>query len=256
MNELYYLQAIDFEVSPGLCALSKVHAGICPISDPQRWDFVDISQPMTDESIIEACDVAYHELGFRGWVLWHFYNDPILSLPRLEKLIPRLKERVPEARTGLFTAGEPMPKDLSRLLVFDKIWLRNYRGNDTSEIQKVHPLVLVDSAPVLDARMTTPPKLNNQKRCRRMWDEMIFDYYGNSHICTGDWQGHVKIGNLADTPFRTIVDQYMEIRDAIAQEPMAPGAPAFCQNCNLSMRDGNCIIDFPIFREITSYRGF
>lgn len=254
-DELRYLQALDFEISLG-CPFAGLHDGICPVSDPRRWDHLDTSQPLNDVQILNACHIAYHRLGFRGWVLWHYFNDPLDGLDRLKHLIPQIKALVPEARFGLFTNGARLPKDLSRLLIFDQIWLRNYLGRDFSAVQAAHPAVLIDPAPVLDARMSTPPRLNNQRRCRRMWDEMVFDYYGHGHICTGDWRGEVTIGNLYTVPFETIVANYLAVRAAISQQPMAPNAPAFCQNCALTMRDGNCIIDPAIFAEVTQHRGF
>jgi hypothetical protein len=254
MNELKYLQAIDFEINLG-CPLAGLHSGICPITDPDRWKKLDRTHVMANADIIASVDEAYNQLGFRGWILWHYFNDPILGLDRLEQLVPQLRKVVPQARLGFFTSGEKADLDLARLKIFDKVWWRNYLSRGTSAVRASHPNLIVDPAPVLDARMTTPPRLNNRKRCRRMWDELAFDFYGHAHICTGDWRGEVRLGNIQDGLF-PIVQKYLTIRDTISQQPMALDAPAFCQNCALSMRDGDCIIDEPLFKEITIYRGF
>jgi hypothetical protein len=254
-DELKYIQAIDFEISLG-CPLVGLHMNICPVSDQNRWNGLPRANPLSDDLILLCCVTAYHELGFRGWVLWHYFNEPLLALNRIERLIPRLKQLVPEARTALFTNGERLPQDLNRLLVFDKISLKNYTGRDVSRLVALHPNIAVDPKPELDARMQDVPRLNADRRCRRMWDELIIDFYGNGHICTGDWRGAVPIGNVWSESFADIVTNYMSIRARISQEPMAEDAPGFCRHCTHSMREGDCIIDADLFAEISEHRGF
>jgi len=253
-RSLAMLQAIAFEISVG-CPLSKLHSGICPISDKHRWDKLDTSRPMSDELIIDSCETAYHQLGFRGWITWHNFNEPMLEFDRIENLILQLRERISTFRTEVSTNGEVLPDDLKRMKCFDRIRLKNYTGRDQSALLASHPNVEHDATPFLDERMASPV-IQNQHRCRRMYDELPIDFYGNGHICAGDWQGNVPIGNIWDDGIEDVAERFLAVRDQIGQEPVAPDAPEYCRNCGLSMRYGDCIIDQEIFEEITQKRGY
>ena len=257
---LRYLQSLSFEVNP-FCPLAKFHAGICPISDPHRYDHVkDFSKNISLATVTDCAKEAYATLGFRGWVQFHYYNDPGLMIDELAVLIPAMRASIPGLRVGLFTSGIMFAKeDLPKLRLFDGVWLRNYLGRRKwAEELKDYPMVKIDEQPVLDKRMTTPPADEPTKtRCRRMWDELCFDYHGYGHICTGDWRRAVDIGDLwTGRGFVEVCERFNAVRDLICQEPMPPDAPAFCRFCQMSMREGDCIIDPAIFEEVKVKRGF
>jgi hypothetical protein len=252
--DLSLLQAIAFEISVG-CPLATLHAGVCPISDPHRWDNLDTSRPITDDIIIRSCVSAYDDMGFRGWITWHYFNEPLLAFDRIEHLIRTLRSLIPTFRTEVSTSGEVLPNDLSRLRCFDRIRLKNYRGHNHSKLDAIHPRVEYDDHPYLDNRMSIPPSLSSS-RCRRLFDEMPIDHYGNGHICSGDWRGVVKIGNIWDIGITGVATNYIAIRDIISQEPMPATAPEHCRMCAVPDRTGDCIIDEIIFREVTQYRGY
>jgi len=263
MNDLLrFLQSLSFEINIG-CPLAKLHEGICPIGDRGRYDHVRApSRRITIEDVRDCAKAAYGELGFRGWIQWHYYNDPGLMLREIAAAIPGLREAVPGIRIGLYTSGVMFgrePADLEPLRLFDGVWLRDYTGHRDWVKELVDfPNVRVDTAPVLDKRMSTPPADEPMPtRCRRCWDELCIDHFGYGHVCTGDWRRRVDIGNLWDgRGFVEICERFNTVRDLICQEPMPPEAPEFCRRCRLSMREGDCIIDQEIFEQVKVKRGF
>jgi len=255
---LRYLQALDFEINR-TCPLAKLHAGLCPISDPHRYDHVKDKSRAINMDIVQLCaQAAYGKLLFRGWVQFHYFNDPGDALGVICPAIPALRAAVPGIRLGLFTNGEMLGADLSQLRLFDGLWIRDYPNvRDGSRDTAGSPGVHIDAMPQLDSRMTTPlAKEPLTTRCRRMWDELCIDHYGYGHICTGDWRRAVDIGNVFDDGFAAVCERFNAVRDLICQEPMPPDAPAFCRYCQMSMRYGDCIIDEKIFNEARAYRGF
>ena len=263
MNDtLKFLQSLSFEVNIR-CPLATLHEGICPISDPHRYDHVkNAAQKITLDTVRECAAVAYGELGFRGWVQFHYFNDPGLMLREIAAAIPAMRTAVPGIRLGIFTSGVMIGRnavDLEPLRLFDGVWLRDYLGNrDWLKELADFPNVRIDTAPVLDKRMTTPPAAEPTKvRCRRCWDELCIDHFGYGHVCTGDWRRAVDIGDLwTGRGFIEICERFNSARDLICQEPMPPEAPEFCRHCLLSMREGDCIIDHEIFEEVKVKRGF
>jgi hypothetical protein len=255
---LRYLQALDFEINR-TCPLARLHAGLCPISDPHRYDHVANRSRTINMDVVQLCArAAYGKMLFRGWVQFHYFNDPGDAIDAICTGIPGLRDAVPGIRLGLFTNGEMFGSDLSKLRMFDGVWIRNYRQarnwhRDTAGI----PGVRIGDLPNLDSRMTTPPAAEPLlTRCRRMWDELAIDHYGYGHICTGDWRRQVDIGNVFDDGFDAVCQRFNAVRDLICQEPMPPEAPKFCRYCQLSMRVGDCIIDQRIFDDIVKHRGF
>lgn len=261
---LHYLQSVSFEINLG-CPLAKEHAGICPISAAGRWDGLNTSRPLTDDLILESVRILYGQLGFRGWINWHYFNDPALAFDRIEAIIPLLRQQSPAIRIGLFTNGIAIPKDQIRCKVFDAIWLKDYtHSRDWTVLRKCGVRVAYEPHPTLDDRMVCPP-LGNQKsspgkgkpgeiRCNRLFDEMIVDHYGYGHICTDDWLRKVDIGNVWEIGIRGVTEKFLAVRSQISQQPMPSDAPNHCRECGCPDKFQQCVIDGPIYQETQTWK--
>lgn len=245
---LYYLQSVSFEINLG-CPLAAVHTA-CPICVKTRFNGSDTSRPLTDDIILASIDTLYNKLRFRGWVNWHYFNDPAVAFDRISAMIPAIRKTAPNARVGLFTNGIALPKDVSRCVVFDRIWLKDYtHDRDWSVLRKLMP-VAYDPTPRLDARLTLPRDPQpGQRRCNRLYDELPIDHYGYGHICTDDWNRVVDIGNIWDIGIEGVAAKHVAVRDKIRTSPMADMAPDWCKTCGMPDKFQNCVIDNDIYRE-------
>lgn len=119
-----HTQFLIFEIGPD-CNLACQHRERCPSGDPDRYGRLDTSELLGDDQIINSVKVA-HELGFKGLIGWHYYNEPTLYWDRLTRLTNAIRGKVPAARFILWTNGTSLPNDLSELSVFTQMWVSNY----------------------------------------------------------------------------------------------------------------------------------
>ena len=241
---MQFIQTLNFEVTRG-CQLAGKHPE-CPINDRERWDLVDASQPMTDDQVVECCRHAY-AMGFRGLVQWHYYSEPTVDFPRVQQLAQAVRAAVPLIRIGLYTNGRGLPDDPKEIRWFDRVQIRRYPGDDKdwSHLVANHPDCRVERA-WLDGRLTVDPVDFCRKRCRTA-TQFILDYFGNVHLCFGDWRCEATIGNLHQVAFRELAHRFITIRDKIAQDPMPESSPRACLRCGKPCRDEMCAIDVGIF---------
>jgi len=239
-----YVQSLVFEISPH-CNLCKEHAARCPIALPDRYGNLDTSRPLSDEKILEVCRLAYGELGFRGVIGWHYYNEPLLSWDRIEPLMRRIQEAVPAARFVLWTNGTLIgldPADARRLGVFSKIFVSNYQNRQWAahahEIPGTEWEILSGK---LDER-ALPDRVHSepQGRCLKPFRELVLDHYGNAHLCCNDFRGRYPLGNVWDVDFREIVEDFTEARNAVMFDPMRD-PPTVCRGCRFRTGLGNTI---------------
>ena len=242
-------QMLIFEINSG-CNLATAHAGKCPISDPHRWDNLDATRPLTDDVICQSVHTAYNKLGFRGYVAWHFYNEPCSNWPRLRALMQRIKMETPQARFYVFTNGELLPHDREQIEIIDALWISNYCGQDWSDVTAWHPQIVVHHKPPLDDRLVIRPD-QSRRRCLRPFTEIVCDYYGNFHICCFDWQGKVKLPNIWDVGYEAAVAEYVKIQNVLSHNPMSADAPAFCRVCR--WRNDACPIVTKIWRDMLEH---
>lgn len=224
-----YLQFLDFEICRG-CNLANEHAQ-CPTTSELRYAGLPHTTPMTDEQIIEIAVAAYTVHGFRGFVGWHYYNEPLVAATRMWALMAAIKQRAPQARFLLWTNGELIPEDAAQFGRFDQIWITNYRNQDFSRVAAVCPNTHVKPA-ALDTRRDMARK-DSSAPCVRPFVELIFDYYGNAHICCMDWQGRASPGNIHTSPLEQIVGRMQSLRQSVSGAAMWPDAPPVCRTCAL-----------------------
>lgn len=230
ITDLSLTQVLPFEIT-NVCNLSGEHCGLCPAGDPNRYGTLDTSRPITDDLIVD-CVKQSLEMGFRGEIMWHYYNEPFLAWPRLKPLMQRIKAEWPAARFGCFTNGTSFPNDLSELSVFDDMWVSNYARCDWHAILTPHVKRLRVTDGILDQRMT-PMDYDEWRGCLRPFHEVIIDYYGNGHFCCGDWKGEERIGNVWDQGFKHVASEYIHILNLVRQPTMPVDSPAICRRCRL-----------------------
>lgn len=222
------------------CNLSKEHKHKCPNSHPDRYKMLDVSAPLTDDKIISLAKEAYNKLGFRGLIGFHYFNEPLMAKERMLGLIKKIKKELPQSRFVLWSNGELIPEDCSELACFDIIIITDYHGKNFERVKSVVPRVVVNDCK-FDERLDAAagPSTNP---CYRMFSEFIIDYFGNVHICSIDWRGEVKIGNVWRDSLGVLVAKFQRIRRQISKKPLDRGSPEICKNCGIKWKEFSFII--------------
>lgn len=214
------------------CNLAGEHDQ-CPINLPDRYGNLDQAQTLTDDVVVSACEVAYR-FGFAGHVAFHYYNEPMLAISRILKLIEKIKTTVPQARFLLWTNGTLINEaNAYKLAAFDKIVITNYDKRNYEFVARFCEDTTIDFWG-FDSRATNAETISTAM-CARPFNELIFDHYGNAHVCCIDFRGKVELGNLFSDPVEKVIDKYKTVRalcygDGVS---MKAEAPEFCKNCAL-----------------------
>jgi hypothetical protein len=223
-----YLQLLTHEIGTS-CNLIHKHQGKCPITIPERYDAVDTHHALTDDEIVSNILTAYSH-GFRGMTSWHSYCEPLLYLDRIEKIVAKVNEHIPQQHL-LWTNGTLIEKiDPQRLKIFSKIIISNYQKKNWDFLKGIVPDLKILRGH-LDDRVTK--KRKTRKRCLRLFTEMIIDYYGNYRICCGDFMGTSLSLNTIKDGFDTIIHKHQELRSLISIEPQPYNVPNICKTCSI-----------------------
>ena len=226
---MHLTQFLIFEICEA-CNLGAVHTW-CPNRSPDRFANSTGRRPLSDDQIAALAHEAYTQHGFTGQVGWHYYNEPLLALPRLKALMARIKAETPAARFVLWSNGTKVPKDAAELGQFEIANFTNYDNTDHSRVA-AHVQHLHIREPQPDQRLN-PPSSDSKAPCMRMFVELVFDYYGEVHICCQDWRGAVKIGNAHDDALPAILKRWNAVRATMIGKEMLATAPLTCRQCSL-----------------------
>jgi hypothetical protein len=188
-----------------------------------------------DETIIDAAVTAYEKLGFTGLIGFHYYNEPLLQAKRLFRVAANILGRAPKARFLLWTNGMLIPENVDQYSLFDQIVISGYneesaRGRDRLAAAGIK-CDYVDNAQLDDRLQTLEPK-DKSASCLRPFLEMIFDHYGNTHLCCYDWRGQGTTGNLNDQSIEELAAMWYRSLPKIAADKMSEDAPTVCLNCS------------------------
>ncbi len=230
---LSLLQIIDFELGEH-CNLGHVHDA-CPNLHPERFSLLDAKKQLDDEKIIDSAVTAYEKLGFTGLIGFHYYNEPLLSAKRLFRIAALIKGRAPKARFLLWTNGMLIPERCDQYFIFDQIVISGYneqsaRGRDRLTAAGIKCSYANNAQ--LDDRIQTLEVKDKSASCLRPFLEMIFDNYGNTHLCCYDWRGQGTTGNLHNESIEVLAAKWFEALPKIAGDKMAADAPKVCLNCS------------------------
>jgi hypothetical protein len=215
---LNILRYLSFEVGR-TCVLSELHRGKCPISHPDRYKYSQSEIPLSSYNIMEVWQWARSK-GFRGIVMWHMYNEPVLELSRIRKLMLEMK-KIDPLQPFQLTTSIPPPSISSE---FDIFLHSDYHGGAQ-----------------LDDRILTNTgegrpyyKMPQKGHCGRGkgW-EVIIDYYGNWCLCCNDWQCEELIGNIHNTSLDTLLNVWEDKRQRImwTNKEEYEKLPRMCRAC-------------------------
>lgn len=214
MNILRYM---SFEINR-TCNLSVVHKDKCPISHPERYKFSHSKIPLSDEVILGFWRWARETKGFRGFVMWHSYNEPTYAMPRIRKLMAEMKAEDPWQPFQLTTNTRP---DVPG---FDIVKFSDYEGGLR-----------------LDNRMATntgegkpydemPPK----GWCGRgLGWECLIDYFGNWCLCCNDWRDEEAVGSIMVDDWERLYTAWKAKAKTIQwhDEATYNALPRMCRSC-------------------------
>ncbi len=235
---LALVQIIDFELGEK-CNLGHVHDE-CPNLHPERFSLLNTDKLLDDETIINAAVTAYEKLGFTGLIGFHYYNEPLLKAERLFRIAATIKGKVPQARFLLWSNGMLIPENVDQYYIFDQIVISGYnaesaRGRDRLAAAGIKCSYVKNAQ--LDDRLQTLEVKDKSASCKRPFLEMIFDAYGNTHLCCYDWRGEGTTGNLQTESIESLAAKWYQVLPKIAGETMAADAPKVCLNCSQRWSD-------------------
>ena len=238
------LQILSLEMSVG-CNLSSLHPP-CPNSlKAARYAALPQADHLTDALIVEIVSSMRETHGFRGWVNFSFYNEPMLEYDRLLRLANLVKASNPELTLMLITNGMFLPKDPTPLQVFDWISITDYGGKESpspNRLQALHALCGVGRwTPDPRGVFVTPGKLDKRMRglgpdrserpCVYPFKDLAIDFFGNGHVCCYDWRGLAQIGNIITDGIPACLARWERIVRSIAGPRMTADAPLSCRTC-------------------------
>jgi hypothetical protein len=226
---MHFCQLFILEASP-LCNYAELHPR-CPVLDPRRFARLDTSRRLDDESMVRLAVEAYRDCGFRGYVGFHYHNEPLLSRDLLLRVIEGIRANVPRARFLLWTNGSLItPRNAAGLRAFDWAVITDYDNRDFGFLHRRFDRLNVVGASFDDRRDGRLP-LPREQRCVRPFTEFVVDCYGNVHICCADWQGLASPGNVFTEGLGALAERFAEIRDRVSGSRMSQDAPDVCLHC-------------------------
>ena len=221
------------------CNLGAKHKR-CPNTHHERWAYVDTSRAMSDDTIIATACALYADHDFRGAIGFHYYCEPMMAAERMYRIISAIRQRCTVAQFVLWTNAYGLDESneaaLKKLSIFRKVFVTNYAGKNldylkryTSECQIIYPR--------FDARLADLSVNIRHDPCKRMYVEIIFDFFGNVHPCCVDWRGRAGLGNIHRDDLTDIIRKWKHMREMVSRDPMPDNAPEVCLRCPCRHRD-------------------
>jgi hypothetical protein len=225
LNTIRYL---SFEIN-NACPNAALHEGKCPISHPDRYKFSKSNTKISDSLIIEFWRWTKTK-GFRGIILWHMYNEPVLVLARIMHLMHVMKEEDPFQAFQLTTSIEGDYKE------FDIVKISDYTNGFRLDKR-------IEAAKGDGKAYDEMPK---KGWCGRgLGWEIPIDYYGNWCLCCGDWCCEEAVGSICTDDWEYMLMRYFNKRKRIKwnDESSYYRMPRLCRSCldknpTLSKRGG------------------
>lgn len=227
---LRMLQMLEFELGDR-CNMAHLHPK-CPTSSPERWELLQTTRALDDDTIVRCAVEAYRDLGFDGLVGWIYYNEPLLQADRMFRLMDRIRQLVPTARFILWTNGTLIPEECERFQQFEQIVVTNHgpdsiAGSERLLARQINHKVMPGT---FDDRLHQIQPADCNAPCLRPFVELIIDHYGNSHLCCYEWRGRATLGNVWDG-FASVAAKWRSMLPLISGHRMAADAPAACREC-------------------------
>jgi len=197
---------LAFEINDE-CPLTGIHKE-CP-RNYDRFPNPVFVPPIGPVEIAEAANFAIDH-GFDGLINVHYYNEPLATPEIAEQVL----DQVPRGKFSLWTNGLYLDRVTDDFLKrFVHVMVTIYPETPIDQLERVmnHTNVTFQRAN-LDGRYREDitPRFNPAvTKCNRLDWELIVDYYGQGHICCGDWRGEIEIGNIQIDRLETFFDKWI-----------------------------------------------
>lgn len=232
MIDIRDVQILVFEIGQD-CNLAPHHVR-CPANKGvARYEKLDCSRPLDDDTILDTAKRFYGEFGFNGLIAYHYYNEPCLYLERMVRVSKAIRDAVPQSKFLLWTNGTLLPDKTGMLSIFDIIRVTHYGGQHSPvnlHCTKQDCSRIVVQSAHLDARLQELGQ-DNSKPCMRPYTEFILDCFANVHLCCIDWRGLASPGNVLRDGLDRCVAAWRSAAQRIVCDPMDSGAPEACRRC-------------------------
>jgi len=233
------LTYLSFEIN-NECPLESVHPQ-CPRNIKDRYALSPSGDSITVDDIVGFylyCSVHH---GFRGRINLHNYNEPLATPGRIIEIMQRL----PGANFSMWTNGvllEETPECIWIIEHCAEVMVTKYPQTNIRALNslgakfnqiKTQPGILDNRA---DEKVT--PRYQPHLSCGRPNFDFLIDYYGNGHMCCGDWRGEIILGNIKIDNYGDILLRWEESR-AMLMRPMTEEVyrelPKVCKMCLVRM---------------------
>ncbi len=213
MNIIRYL---SFEINRD-CNNSIIHKGKCPISHPERYKYSSSSLVLKDSDILGFWRRS-RKIGFRGIVLWHMYNEPVIELSRVRYLMKTMKM---EDSNQPFQLTTSIPGEYPD---FDIVKISDYEGG----------LQLDNRIETIEGEGKPYQDMPKRGWCGRGkgW-EIPIDNFGNWCLCCGDWRCEESVGSICNMDWDILYKRWNEKRKRIQwnDEKTYNALPRMCRSC-------------------------
>lgn len=171
---------------------------------------------------------------------FQYYNEPMLYIDRIQKVI----ERVPEVDYLLWTNGTLLDRSIEKneiLTLFKQVVITCYNKEELSfyEVLKEYYKNICIVTWELDNRKEMYEKgVRNVYGCMRPVWEIPIDYYGNIHLCCRDWKESYKIGNIKKDKLEIILNNsaYQNVLGSVYKNHLDLNVcPELCKRCDNPM---------------------
>jgi hypothetical protein len=234
MVNLSFLRHLSFEINDS-CILDSIH-NLCP-RNSNRWEYSTSFDPITKEDVVNFATYCTN-LGFKGLINFHYYNEPLCT----KELMLSIVDLLPNNLFSLWTNGILLKKEDEKWLgKFTDVMITLYDGF-YENIDFIY--YLLSNFPNVRCQLEDfddrkneliTPKYNPQIwHCNRPNWELVIDYYGNGHICCGDWKGELKIGNIKTMPYDEFLNNWIKVKTLTLRpwtEDTFKDIPRICQIC-------------------------
>jgi len=209
-SSLKKLTYLCFEIT-NKCNFDKLHPK-CPINDVSRYQNCSIKQSLTNFDIIEFSKYCLNN-SFCGHIGFHYYNEPLLEINNIIKIISAIRNNSKNAKFILWTNGSLL-KDKPYIKLFNKIIVTDYmRSNFIRSLAHKYNNIHILKKAKLDNRRNMKNKPNIPLiNCKRVNYEMIIDYYGNIRVCCNDYKNELKSSNILSNNYQNALLKWIQIK--------------------------------------------
>jgi hypothetical protein len=232
------LRYLSFEIG-SKCNLAEDHP-TCPINHMNRV-YERTIQP--SEVLAFARSAVDH--GFRGFIAFHYYNEPMLKIMEVMEIIGLIEEAKLPVKFILWSNGLLIPRSPEKqefLKKFHDIIISQYFAKDVPffvDLQQRFPQIRIIPNAQLDDRAAAvehpATSYKNFGQCMRQIIELIIRNDGTIHHCCIDYGNEIQAGNVLTDDHAGIISRWQRNRDRVSagdkNQEGFDALPAVCKAC-------------------------